>query len=474
MVFSFKGFAMKKSMSAAAAITILAITAGGFAADLFSDNFNDSAASRTKWVFPTGVTYQIHGGMLNVQNTDPTYADVILHNFATRAATFTLSVKFNSHTVNGTGIFFCVNNATNSGVTVQLGLNQYLYAYKYTATTTTPVLGATSNSFISQTVNTLKISKRDSTFNIFCNNEFIATFTLSDAAYINGGDIALWLQPKDTVQIDDVLMTDQFEAQTARTCFSDDFTDGIVSGWHAGNQKVSLVENNGVLTVSNADTFSSGIVYVTGDFNQASMKVITSWVSGTSSYGLAYIADQPSAGHSYVFGVSSAQRYYTQKPDSTRQYASVPTNLIHGSMDKDTLEVLKCGAMYKFNINTFRTPDSTSFYLLTAGRISAVAIYIGPLTSVAFDGFLAGGDSLAASGCPSSILYNNYQNPYMIVRKLSNGATRPMLFDLRGRVIGKANGTIAASNKISSGMYIIGNVNRESTPAPARRTVHAK
>jgi hypothetical protein len=133
------------------------------------------------------------------------------------------------------------------------------------------------------------VSKHDSTFTILSNGHFITTFHVSASKFINGGDIGLVLTPKAQATFDDVVMTKLYETGAPITCFSDDFSDGAIDGWYRGTLSGSAQEANGALTLTNSDVQSSSLIFVSGSFDHASLRVITSYKSGGGLYGFALV-----------------------------------------------------------------------------------------------------------------------------------------------------------------------------------------
>ena len=435
-----------------------------FATTLFQDNFQDSVATKANWIFPPAIQRQFTNGALSVQNTDTTYMWYATHNFSAHAPTFTLSaiITISSSNINGAGLGFCMTG--NDGITLWLGPAQNMYAYKDNV-----LLFNASNSFINTTTNTVAISKKDSIFNVFCNGYYITNFVCSDSKYINGGDIALAVPAKTGFQVDDVIMTDQFQPGGPITFYNGNFTSGNTQGWYLSGLNGTASVSSGSLTIANNDV-SPADPYVNGNFNQASLRVIATHKQGVGFYGLAFfhLAPGPDGDtvKSYLFLIDSARDYASGLMDSS-SIASVQTSLVHG--DIDTLEVLRFSNKYKFKIDTTFMNDS--FPLLAPGRIDVAGLYIGGKTTVSFQEFSIGGDS---TGNFTSIIngpkiHGNTAGP--ISRIMGNNFA---VFDLKGRILKLGSGNYLETIKmLPSGMYVVRPV-RNTMVAPEKSFTNVK
>jgi hypothetical protein len=390
-----------------------------------------------------------------VQNTNPNYYLDITHNFASKSPTFTLSAKITADS-NGAGLGICVTS--NDGITLWVGPGQNLYAYK--VTDTVPLFNA-MNSFINTTTNIIKISKKDSIFNVFCNGSFISSFICSDSKYINGGDIALAVPAKTSFLVDSILMTDQFTTGAPITFYNNNFSSGNTQGWFLSSLNGTASVSSGSLTIANNDV-SPADPYVSGNFNQASLRVIATHKQGAGFYGLAFYIFASGPGgdtiKSYLFLIDSSRDYASGLPNSN-SIASTQTSLVHG--DKDTLEVLRFSNKYKFRINHAFMPDS--FPLLAPGRIDVAGLYVGGKTTVSFEDFAIGGDSTGnfTSVINSPRVHGNNFGPISGI--MGNNFT---VFDVRGRIIKRSNGNYLETLKsLPGGMYIVKSVrNRMAVP----------
>lgn len=442
---------LSKSVCLAIVVCVFGTTQ---AATIFQDNFQDSVSSiKTNWIFPDAVKRQFTGGALNVQNTDTVYMWYVTHNFSAnaKAPTFTLSatITFPPANIRSAGLGLCMTGI--DGITLWLGPTQNLYAYRGSV-----LLFNANNSFITATVNTVKISKKDSVFNVFCNGSYISRFVCSEAKYLTGGDIGVAVPSKGSFQIDDIIMTDQFETGEPITFYKDNFASGNTQGWFLSGLNGTASVASGSLSIANAGN-SPTTPYVNGNFNKASMRVIATHKQGAGYYGLAFFDFIPGPRgdtiKTYLFLVDSMREYGSGLPDST-SIAAMRTTLVHG--DRDTLEVLRFSNKYKFRINNNIMPDS--FPLLAPGRIDAAGLYIGGNTAISFEEFAVGGDSTGitainkgpmgpgnTSVSHSKILGNDFA-----------------IFDVRGRIIKRGTGNyLDAMKNLPGGMYIMKSVRKK-------------
>jgi hypothetical protein len=427
-----------------------------YAATLFQDNFQDSVATKANWIFPAAVKRQFTGGVLGIQCADSVYMWYVTHNFSTKAPTFTLSatITLPSSDVNGAGLGFCMTGS--DGITLWLGPGQNMYAYKGSV-----LLFNAVNSFINTTVNTVKISKKDSVFNVFCNGTYVTRFVCSESKYVAGGDIAVAVPTKSSFQIDDIIMTDQFETGAPITFYNNNFSSGNTQGWYTSSIIGTASVASGSFTIANDGT-SPATPYISGNFNKASLRAIVTHKQGAGYYGLAFFDFAPGpvgdTVKAYLFLVDSTREFASGLPDSS-SIAALQTSIVHG--DTDTLMVLRFSNKYKYSING--TLMSDSFPLLAPGRIDAAGLYIGGKTTVSFQEFAIGGDS---TGIFSSIINSprGYANNYLpLSRIMGNDFT---VFDVRGRIIKHGNGNyLEAMKNLPGGMYIMKSVrNKMAVP----------
>jgi hypothetical protein len=373
-----------------------------------------------------------------------------------KAAVFTLSatVTITSAASNAVGIACCMD-ASNNAVAVQVGIPQNILVYKYDGSVLQQLQSVT-NSFVSPTVNIITVSKRDSTFNVFCNGHYITTFYVSTAKFIGGGDIGLLVPAKGQAIIDNVVMTDQYQAGSPTTCFSDNFSDVNHTGWYMGLLSGQSQSANGEWTLNNSDATMTSIVFVNGIFDRASYKAITKYKSGHGMYGIAMVIPVAVAGgttyKSYSFLIDSLRHYGYGHPDSTLIKLSPPKTFIHASTGdgKDTLEVLRGNKKYTFRINGVVAEDSIT--LRGDGSVASAGLFVMPQTAVGYDSFIIGGDSTGASCAIITIS----AKPKAFTPGIGFAGNEYMLFDVTGRLVKRINSPDAKNlPRMPVGMYFV-------------------
>jgi hypothetical protein len=266
---------------------------------------------------------------------------------------------------------------------------------------------------------------------------------------------------KTSFLVDSILMTDQFTTGAPITFYNNNFSSGNTQGWFLSSLNGTASVSSGSLTIANNDV-SPADPYVSGNFNQASLRVIATHKQGAGFYGLAFYIFASGPGgdtiKSYLFLIDSSRDYASGLPNSN-SIASTQTSLVHG--DKDTLEVLRFSNKYKFRINHAFMPDS--FPLLAPGRIDVAGLYVGGKTTVSFEDFAIGGDSTGnfTSVINSPRVHGNNFGPISGI--MGNNFT---VFDVRGRIIKRSNGNYLETLKsLPGGMYIVKSVrNRMAVP----------
>jgi hypothetical protein len=427
------------------------LAAIGSAQAAFLDDFSDSSSSKLKWItVGQNLTLTFANGECTIKNSDTVYTGFLIHNFSgAKPATFTLSAKFTitDPSVNGAGLMYCLNSASQiKGYTLQIGVAQYLYAYKYD--TQSGVITNKASSAITPTTNVIKVSKSGDLFNLFCNGKYITKF---NETTFPSGDVAIVIPPKSTVTIDDVVMIDQFEEGALPTCFEDSFKTTDIQGWNTSMMQGNVTIGAGALILNDTSSKFSSIIYNNeADLAKASMKTYVANNSGTGMYGLTFVSLAQSDPKTFAFCVSSDRRYHILFPDSASPKSSLPQSFVKGSLGKDTLEVIRYGTKIVFKINDTEVPENIP---IAAGfRIDGAGLYAGSKTAASFNYFIVGGDSTGAK-CNSGTVFNH---------RLTYGTTEASLFGKDGIVynsMGRKIGTFTRNSfnrtNLVNGLYII-------------------
>jgi hypothetical protein len=140
-------------------------------------------------------------------------------------------------------------------------------------------------------------------------------------------------------------------------------------------------------------------------------------------------------------------------PDASVIAPSAPKSFIHGATGdgKDTLEILRFNSRYSFKINGTVTDENN--LSIPAWAPDGAGFYVGPKTSVFFDMFAVGGDSLGAI-CPvRAVSWNPNQRFAPLLKPASNGL---IAFDALGRINKRFMGSYTdALQKSASGVYFL-------------------
>jgi hypothetical protein len=209
--------------------------------------------------------------------------------------------------------------------------------------------------------------------------------------------------------------------------------------------------------MTNPDTQFSSITFVNGDFDKASMKVFTTYKSGSGLYGCILVYTiKTTAGNSYrtySFLISPSQQYAIGKPTSENIMVSTQKSYIHGSTGdaKDTLEIIRFNHHYRFKINGTFTDDSLTIPDNKAPDGAGVSV--GPSTSVSFDMFTVGGDSSGAS-CPVIMTFKKPHNHFIPL--LPTFSSERAAYNVLGRIIKRFDGNYnQALRNGAAGIYFL-------------------
>jgi hypothetical protein len=435
-------------------------------ATIFSDNFSDTTKTKINWItLANGMTQKINQGALTLTNPDSLYTGFLIHNFATKPSKFTLSAKFTitSTAGNGAGLMYCLNSTSGvKGYTLQLGVGQNMYVYKYAAAATQIIPGK-SNSFINTTTNVISVSKSADTFNIYCNGHYVTRF--NDAAFPSG-DIAILVPPKATITVDDVVMTDDVIATPPSTCYADSFTSTDLEGWNTTPMMGSVTVGNGQAIFDNTDNLYASIVYTDGLYQTASMKGVVTHKKGAGMYGLTWVSviagDSGKVIYkSYAFLIDSLRRYSIVYPDSASVRTRPPQSFIFGALGTDTLEVVQYKTHFSFRVNSIDVGETIP--IPATYRIDGAGLYIANNTSAAYSYFVVGGDSTGARCATLVALQNNRILPMSFTAPGAQTA----VYDVLGRKLYKGFANMGKGYGVAPGVYIM----RPSSQSMAKRRV---
>ncbi len=434
---------------------ILGFMFGVYAATIFSDDFSDSTKSKLNWISTSpGFSINYANGAVTLKNNDSVYTGFLNHNFSTKPSKFTLSVKFtiNSAAVNGAGLIFCLDNTTSlKGYTLQIGNAQNLYIYKY-GTAITPIVSNKTSSYLTAVTNTITVSKSSDTFNIFVNGYFVTRF--NDSQYANG-DFGVVVPPKSTIQIDDVVMTDQFQQGAVASSFADSFLVSELMGWNIAAMVGNATVGAGKCELNDTSSLYSSLIFTDGNFQKASIKAAVKQISGSGMYGITWVSVIVGTNGGvtykpYAFVVDSARQYSIVYPDSPTVTTMPAQSSIYGALATDTLEVLQYATHFVFKANGTIIKDdipAASNY-----RIDGAGLYVSTKTAASYSYFIVGGDS---TGAKPPITKVNL--PQLSIRKSGYPifSSHSIVYDILGRTIGVFDEKGFLKAPLTYGPYIV-------------------
>ncbi|MBN1130706.1 MAG: hypothetical protein JXA71_17085 [Chitinispirillaceae bacterium] len=428
---------------------------------IFSDDFSDCAQSNQNWIPPvpsTTTTVTCGSGVYRIANSSPTYVGMMFHEFsAPKPAVFTASAKISiASGTRSSGIWVCYNKDNNSGYLFQLNPStpQSLQFNKYRAGAVVDTSFVVQNSAVVSGANVLKISKKNDSITLYCNNVYIAT--VRDRTPIASGDLTLLVSANSTVTYDDVVVTDQWTPPPPPIHgFRDDFSDNVLTGWLDLSQVNQKQEADGYLKITTTTTGTSfSDVYIPVDRFGLDTFVTQAAVmhrSGnkTSYYGIFFRGTASAQGVVPMAYFSiNASKQYDAYIDTIRPVVS---SFIRGAAYEttyylDTIEVVKKrNAPYRMYVNG-QLLDS-----LPAARIPWAIIGAGINVD---NGMAVWVDFFQHSADRN---YSPVVTRGTVRRQLVPAAFKPYasehLFDPMGRVI-RMNAINARSNAIVPGYYI--------------------
>lgn len=444
---------MKRRLWAVVAVLLAAMSIN--AEIIFQDDFSNPGTSNNNWnpSNSSSLTKSFAGGECTATNTSTDHAVLLIHEIINPPATFTFSAKINRLENKTAGIYVClgINEGKVSGYELLLFESNVIGVWKHKDGTSAKLFQGQSAYLVSG-YNEIKISKKGSKFNIFCNNQYAGTFTDSE---INSGNIALELSSGATVKYDDVILTDQFQDATIRTCFSDNFNDGNLTGWLNDEQGQATIQDNALSITTTNQT----IRYLTNlELTNFVVKVTVSHRSGSKKklYGLCLQGSPvnnteiPSAGFLIIgdrmygtfTGISDSFNLYSSQKISGAAYTEAGETYYF----YDTLEVSKQPSTgYIFKVNNFPlcTVPEIGF------NVSSVGLYCSDSLNLLFDDFVAAeGNEAVCEDEPISIREKVINRKMITITR-----ARPYVFDPLGRAIPDFT-NIELKRSVSPGIYL--------------------
>lgn len=417
-------------------------------AAIFQDDFSNPANSDSNWPIKPDLQRSFDGGKCTVTNSNANYAGLLTHNVSGKPAEFTFSASVTrvSDTVSA-GIY--VNSVSNAldGYAVQVGNQNQIYVTKF-GTGDPKVIFKKQNGFVLAQTNNLVISKKSTTFYIYCNDQYMGSFTDADIAAVAVGFI---LSPKVTVSFDNVILTNTVTLPPSPpSSFNDDFNDGKLTGWMSFGNQADVSEADSVLKIQ---TKNDSDAFMYRDFMAApfcTLKVEVSHRGGdlTSLYGL-FFCDKSKSGIIPIagFGITGSSYYGVLSPDSGSISLDQNTCIrgkayISGSdtvYKKDTLKIIDSSGNYKCYANGVLLSSFSNINFSVTG----VGLFCDGGQKIYFDNFYVDNEKLSVT----HFIQNKHST--LNFNAFSRGN---LLVDPLGRLIPVNN--IFNKSKLASGIYL--------------------
>ena len=401
---------MRRALLCGLSAALLAVSLPAQGAVVFEDHFDNPGTSDGNWLESSDeMTKNFEGGVCTIENKS-SGGGILYTTLATKPSTFTFSAKITRTSENvDAGLFFCLSiNGAVKGYSIHLGNHSNIYLYRNGTgdpRDTLPIFDVAS-SYMTANTNTLKVSKIGTKYNVFCNDQFVTTFT--DELF-STGDIALLIPKSSSVVFDDVVVTDQFTEGTKQTCFKDDFDDGDQTGWGYNWGQENINNWNGGVRFQTENGGQKNM-YVSLNLVNFVAKTEVSFRGGNKqkNYGLMLVGTAepgqsiPMAWFT-ITGSSYFGAYSKNGTSLTKNTAIKGDPYISSTGDTtyyvDTLKVVKTQGSddYVFYVNNVAL-DTLKRNVDIDFDVSNVGLYCSDSLDVVFDNFSAGeGDGSCAT-----------------------------------------------------------------------------
>lgn len=419
-------------------LLIVSLAIASMASTLYENSFE----STDGWVVMAAQsTPSIVGNKMVVDNSVNSAPSILLHNDngvnSAPVFTFTTDLIFTDSSNERSGVLFCFDGVAITGYSLSISAQKQFSLVRWDGGTPTTII-TDWNSFISDSLNTIKVSKIGNDISIFCNDEFLGKFT--DKSY-NSGDIALLIAPNSSVIYDNLLVTDKESYGVTRDSFADNFDDDTLAGWRVYSNNGTITEKNNQLDI----TTESGrtLIYTNGYYKNASCSIVVKRTGSNKNgyYGIAFINIIPDSAMGLRFFQINGNR--SVKITEGNSYIPIKNSNITG--DVDTITVT---SNHTLKINGSIVDDST---FTDGGMFNGIAIISDSGVDVSVLSFKAQGE-----GAPIAINNNiiNYQNS-SIKSSIIGGA----VYDIRGRQVASfssSNYRVAMKNLGAGQFFIVG------------------
>lgn len=215
---------------------------------IFSDDFSDPGATNLNWISPfTTLTRTCANGVYTLANS-ATDAAFVTTTLTPKQSNLTVSTRLtrSSDSISA-GVLICFNTETAAGYLVQINPGKTIQLTKYTGSNQTILFVDQSVAVVSGT-NELKISKKNDSISLFCNGTIITA--LRDASPVAAGDAGFLVPAKQSIIIDDFVVTDEWlPPPPPIACFRDDFSVTTTT-WLDYGQKHQKEVSEGYLKIT--------------------------------------------------------------------------------------------------------------------------------------------------------------------------------------------------------------------------------
>jgi hypothetical protein len=415
---------------------------------VYQDDFSAPQTSYLAWISsnsdfnkPTFVD-----GTCKVVNSRDTFTAFVSHQI-TLPATFSYSCKVTRSDASlNTGIAFYYSSTSNYSIIIG---DRVIFIMSPEVDS---VVGIPCPNLDPKT-NTIMISKKESTYNVFINDRFITTF--SDAKLHTGG-IAFVNRPKTTVIFDDVVVTNDFKEGSSPKCYADPFDDTSLKYWNIFESKCTKKIENGKLNITTEDN-NGAYCFLSTDLKLTNfvVRVEVSHITGSaqSIYGLRLYGGSNSDVATFVI---NGDRTFGSAIGADSLKMGTNTCIKGKAMTFegqtvtfiDTLEIVKkansTNYLFVVNKDTIDTLTGINF------AITSVGFFCQKNLTLQFDNFAAAEGGSAY--CPSKIRQITRAN--RVISLQNQGVYKT--FDILGRNVSAMNfkNDIVHKTSLSSGMYV--------------------
>lgn len=365
--------------------------------------------------------------------------------------TFTYSVTLNpsGDSYTRVGLIYCYGDPL-SGYVFTITPQQRYEVFRMESGRYTPLVSnAQSSAITAGGANTLTVSKSPGGMTLFCNDTFLRTL---EESTLTGGCIGLLVSGGAPVTFSHAMVTDREQTGSAASCMQDDFDGPLNPLWENGWVRGTYELAEGECVLDNTDTRYSSYLLARGDFAHAPLRATVTGKGGEGMYGIGFF-DFVQSGTTFSYQtlallIDAQRRYAIVEPGATSFQLSQPTTHLRPAGSANRLAMEYEGGEYVFYANGNRL---TSVSVPTSFELEAAALQVQHSTSAGFDDFAVGTEQCLAN----PIRHFPIGRPRAAVAR--GTLSRPVVFDLRGRSVGRFAGCGAGRPRahLSKGVYLL-------------------